>query len=170
MTRRAFSLIELVVVVVILGVIGAIAIPRVSGMASRSKVQGAAGAVQAVRSVIEEYRAIRGRPPASLSTNKFYGNSLPRNPYAPAGPTDIEIVAAGVSVTEPAVKTTTISRAFWYNSDNGEFRARVADQGQVEETLALYNAVNGTNLLAVADTKGADNVGEGDSEFSVSVD
>jgi len=75
MSRGAFSLIELVVVVVILGVIGAIAVPRMSGMASRAKVQGAAGAVQAAQSVIEEYRAIHGSPPASLGVSNFYGKS-----------------------------------------------------------------------------------------------
>jgi prepilin-type N-terminal cleavage/methylation domain-containing protein len=166
-SRRAFSLIELVVVVVILGVIGAIAIPRMSGMVSRSKVQGAAGAVQAVRSVIEEYRATRGSPPATLGTTNFYGKSAPRNPYAPAGPTDIEVVAAGAAVTEPAVKTTTVSRAFWYNSDNGEFRARVSEQGSVSATVDLYNAVNGTSITGTADTKDVNIVGVGKGSFDL---
>ncbi len=161
MSRRAFSLIELVVVVVILGVIGAIAVPRMSGMASRAKVQGAAGAVQAVRSVIEEYRAINGSPPATLGTESFYGKSRPRNPYAPLGPTDIEILAAGVSVTEPVEKTTTASRAFWYNSDNGEFRARVADLGSALATVELYNAVNGTSITSYSDTVDTETVGVG---------
>jgi len=70
-------------------------------------------------------------------------------------------------VTEPAVKTTTVSRAFWYNSDNGEIRARVSDQGATAATIDLYNAVNGTSITGMADTKDLNIVGEGSGSFDL---
>lgn len=156
MSRPGFSLIELVVVVVILGVIGAIATPRFSGMVARSKVQGAAGAVNAARSVIEEYRAVHGSPPVKVSAEHFHSEQLPRNPYATTLHQSIEVVSAGAGITEPATKTLGGQTSFWYNADNGEFRARVPAQGSAAATMALYNAVNQTQVTgttAVVDSK-----------------
>jgi prepilin-type N-terminal cleavage/methylation domain-containing protein len=146
-TARAFSLIELVMVVVVLGVIGAIAVPRLSGFGERAKVSAAAANVSIVKSRIEEYIAVEGVPPTAISGDWFAGKRVPKNPFATTGdPRQVQAVSGGVGVTEPSIKTIEGRVSYWYNRDNGEFRARVATKGSAEATLAVYNTVNGTSL------------------------
>ena len=38
---------------------------------------------------------------------------------------------------------------YWYNSANGEVRVRVGVVGSEAETLAFYNAVNGTSATTI---------------------
>ena len=56
-SRRAFSLIELVIVVVILGIIRAIAIPRMSRGAVGAADSGAISDLAVLRSAIDLYQA-----------------------------------------------------------------------------------------------------------------
>ncbi len=56
-TRRAFSLIELVIVIVILGIIGAIAIPRMSRGSAGAADASLAADLAVLRNAIELYRA-----------------------------------------------------------------------------------------------------------------
>jgi len=60
MTRRGFSLVELVIVVVILGIIGAIAIPRMSRGAEGAADSGLRSDLAVLRSAIELYSAEHG--------------------------------------------------------------------------------------------------------------
>lgn len=64
MSRRAFSLIELVVVVVIIGIIGAIAIPRMSKGASGASESSLSGNLSVLRNAIALYEAEHQAYPA----------------------------------------------------------------------------------------------------------
>jgi len=152
MRSRAFSLLELVVVVVILGVIGAIAVPRVSGFAARSKVSAASASVRMIQKRIIEEEAAEGRYPSAIDPDWFSAGEIPPNPFEKTSPRSVQVVKAGASVTEPVNKTVGSGRsAYWYNMDNGSFRARVAAQGSTGATVALYNEVNGTTLTDESD-------------------
>ena len=59
-SRKAFSLIELVIVVVIIGIIGAIAIPRMSRGAAGAADSGLVADLAVVRSAIDLYKAEHG--------------------------------------------------------------------------------------------------------------
>ncbi len=59
-SRKAFSLIELVIVVVIIGIIGAIAIPRMSRGAAGAADSGLIADLAVVRSAIDLYKAEHG--------------------------------------------------------------------------------------------------------------
>lgn len=163
MRARAFSLLELVVVVVIIGVIAAIAVPRMSGFAAGSKVQAAAASVRTMQERVVEYEGLNGAYPTTVDPDWFVGSRLPANPYEGTSPRGLQAVSGGADVTEPAIKTLGSGKAaYWYNRDNGEVRARVLDLGNAFQTLGLYNAVNGTSLTSIAQTKG----GEGSASVS----
>lgn len=59
-SRRAFSLIELVIVVVIIGIIGAIAIPRMSRGAAGAADSGLVADLAVMRNAIDLYQAEHG--------------------------------------------------------------------------------------------------------------
>ncbi|KAA0215852.1 MAG: prepilin-type N-terminal cleavage/methylation domain-containing protein [Leptolyngbya sp. PLA3] len=154
MKASAFSLLELVVVVVIVGVIAAIAIPRLSGFAAGSKVQAAASSVRAMQERVIEYQGLEGSWPGTIDPNWFMGGRIPPNPYDGTSPRGIQSVNAGADVTEPTIKVTGAGKAaYWYNRDNGQVRARVANLGTAGANVALYNAVNGTGVSALNQTK-----------------
>jgi general secretion pathway protein G len=67
-TRRAFSLIELVIVVVIIGIIGAIAIPRMSRGASGAADSSLVADLAVMRSAIDLYKAEHGGTLPTLAT------------------------------------------------------------------------------------------------------
>ncbi len=153
MRARAFSLLELVVVVVIIGVIAAIAVPRMSGFAAGSKVQAAASSVRTMQEKVIEYQGLEGAWPTTIDPNWFMGGRIPGNPYATTQKHNVQAVAGGAAVTEPTVKVVGGGKAaYWYNRDNGQVRARVADMGSASATIALYNAVNGTRVTALNQT------------------
>lgn len=56
-TRRAFSLVELVIVVVIIGIIGAIAIPRMSSAADNAAKNSVLGSQSALQKAVDLYTA-----------------------------------------------------------------------------------------------------------------
>ncbi|MCH8967307.1 MAG: prepilin-type N-terminal cleavage/methylation domain-containing protein [Planctomycetes bacterium] len=77
-TRRAFSLVELVIVVVIIGVLSAIAVPRMSGAASRSGLTAIRATLTTVRKAIDTYYAEHGMYPGYNP-----GTGLPSNAAFP---------------------------------------------------------------------------------------
>jgi general secretion pathway protein G len=67
-SRRAFSLIELVIVVVIIGIIGAIAIPRMSRGAAGAADSGLTADLTVMRTAIDLFKAEHGGVLPALAT------------------------------------------------------------------------------------------------------
>lgn len=170
MTVRAFSLLELVVVVVIIGVIAAIAVPRMSGFAAGSKVQAAASSVRSMQERVIEYQGLEGAWPSAIDPNWFMGGRIPSNPYSGTSPRGVQAVKGGVEATEPTIKIVGGGKAaYWYNRDNGQVRARVADMGKASATIALYNVVNGTGVTALNQTVVESGTVEPDAEATKTI-
>src|SRR5215212_5983808 len=68
LSRRGFSLIELVIVVVIIGIIAAIAIPRLSRGASGAADSALSGNLSVLRNAIDLYATEHGGSYPALST------------------------------------------------------------------------------------------------------
>lgn len=66
-SKRAFTLVELLVVVMILGALAAIAVPRMLSGATNAKINACETNVDLLNSQIELYYATKGAWPASLS-------------------------------------------------------------------------------------------------------
>jgi prepilin-type N-terminal cleavage/methylation domain-containing protein len=66
-TRRAFSLIELVIVIVIIGVLAAIAVPRLSRGAAAANENALAANLSVVRGALEMYAAEHGQTYPALA-------------------------------------------------------------------------------------------------------
>lgn len=81
-TRKAFTLIELMVVVAVIGILAVISIPKFSDLIDKSKEGYTKGALSTLRSAVAVYYADnQGRYPAddlaSLLASHKYINSLP---------------------------------------------------------------------------------------------
>ncbi len=147
MRGRCFSLLELVVVIVIIGVIAAIAVPRVSGFAESARSAAGTESLRRAQLWLQEYEAIHGEYPADLAEAIPTGESLPCSPFLPEDPRSIEVETKKPELLDPKQKVVGGNRtAYWYNSGNGNLRMRVSGRRNDDETLALYNAVNGTAL------------------------
>ncbi|MEM9915133.1 MAG: prepilin-type N-terminal cleavage/methylation domain-containing protein [Planctomycetota bacterium] len=160
MTKRTkpagFTLVEILIVVVILGILASIVVPQFSSATDQSKAVATASIVRTVQSKVLENYAMDGEYAATLETSWFVEGSLPHNPLAPEQRSPIVIYdsSAAESATHPADKLVTTSGAFWYNPNNGTFRALVPAQDTEELTLELYNQANSTRLGSLAATSG----------------
>lgn len=92
MTRKGFTLIELMIVVAIIGILAAIAIPKFAELVRKSNEGATKGNLGAVRSALTIYYAdMEGMfpsDPASLTINGKYLNKIPKAhapPYHAAG-------------------------------------------------------------------------------------
>lgn len=166
---RAFSLLELVVVIVIIGVIAAIAIPRVQGFQDRARVNSAAETVRRVNMKIADEFVVGGEFPSSLKPQWFSAGGLD-HPLLP-GTTGVETVAdLALEHPDPLVWKAG-DEPWWYNSINGLFRARVPPQGTQQDTIVLYNFVNGANVrIGAGGQAGSDVVDPGDATNQLGAD
>jgi len=150
-TRRArgFTLVELLIVVVLLGIVSAIVVPALGTQrhdAVTSALRSNITQVQMVLEVQHQYTS-DGSWPAALDPDWFVNLIVPQHPDNMAGVPLVEVVIAPGS-THPGDKLVHAASAgaYWYNSANGTFRARVKEQETRPETLDFYNEVNFSTL------------------------
>ncbi len=158
MTKRThhhgFTLVEILIVVVILGILASIVIPHFSEATSGSKSVATASITRTVQSKIFEDFATQSEFPSVIEPSWFVEGTLPHNPLAPdqTSPMVIYDTSASNSVTHPASKLVSTSGAFWYNPNNGAFRALVPAQNTEAQTLKLYNDANSAQVSSLAAT------------------
>lgn len=144
-------MLELAIVVAILAAVAAIAVMRVGSAAANAAVAATTETVRSVQRRVDEENAWNGVQPPTIRA-QWFPHGTPVNALLPDQTVTIQVVAAGAGITDPAVKIATVRgvAAFWYNSSNGCFRARVPRLATAPQTLALYNKVNGVNLGTAA--------------------
>ena len=152
---HGFTLVELLIVVVFIALFAATVVPALSERDEEAKIAAAQNVVRGVARQIERYRAQHDEWPPRVQAEWFRGHKLPINPLEPDHPRSIDEDNDAGGRTEkwhPTGKTTA-SWPFWYNPSNGSIRIRVPEQATREETLALYNLVNGTDAKSMGDIK-----------------
>ena len=149
-----FTLVEILIVVVILGILASIVIPQFSSATEQSKAVATASIVRTVQSKVFENYAMDGNYATTLEDSWFVEGSLPHNPLAPEQQSPIVLYdnSAADNATHPADKLVTTSGAFWYNPNNGTFRALVPAQDTEALTLELYNQANSAQVSSLAAT------------------
>ncbi|GJQ29494.1 MAG: hypothetical protein HBSAPP03_13780 [Phycisphaerae bacterium] len=140
---RAFSLLELVVTVAMIGIIVTIAAPRMSRLSESARIAATQETVRRAQYVLDEQQAITGEYPGTLRPEWFpHGRIV--NGLLPDQATLLQVVAGPPEQTDPSspIAGTKAAAAFWYNSANGHFRARIPSQGSQAANAALYRKVN----------------------------
>ena len=97
-TRKAFTLIEILIVVVILGILAAVVIPQFTNAADDANAASVRTQLQTLRSQIELYRAENGADPDLANTgwaDMVGGGYLPGPPKNPLTGTNSFGTAAG---------------------------------------------------------------------------
>ena len=114
--------------------------------------------VHAALSTLQEQALYRGammeadsaeprRFPLEISP-RWFDNRMPVNRLVPPGQPWLDVAPPNDKNDHPPdpVITRPDQAGFWYNPYRGIFRARVTPQFTDEETLKLYNELNGTSL------------------------
>lgn len=151
MSRRAFTLVEMLIVVIILGILAAAIIPQFTEAADDTRANTVAIIVKSMQRQISVEKAKTGSWPATIDPAWFEGGTLPTNPFDPDATNIIQVANHGNNL-HPGTKTIHPIGAFWYNCDNGIIRARVTAGANNTETIALYNTVNGCKITALNQT------------------
>ncbi len=141
-TRRAFTLIDLMIVIVILGVLAAIVLP----MFQTHKAEAATAALQTTLRIVKEeivlYQATNNVVPPNIDPDWFAEDAIPEHPENTIGVAALELATGPAAHPTYKLLKAGVAGAFWYNQDNAAFRARVSDQGTAAETLVYYNFIN----------------------------
>lgn len=155
-TRRArgFTLVELLIVVVLLAIVSAVVLPALSTERREAVTSTLRSNITQVQMVLEVQRQDTpdGSWPPAIEQDWFVNLIVPQHPDNMAGVPLVETVIAPGS-THPGDKVVHAGAAgaYWYNSANGTFRARVKQQESAAETLAYYNEVNFSALGGLGD-------------------
>lgn len=155
LSRRAFSLIEIMMVVSVLAILGAIVIPRFTNSRDAAEKSALATTVHGVNTKLTNEYANGGEWPAAIEAAWFIGGE-PRHAQNGYGVPMVQVVTTdGLEHPADKVLKAGVGGAYWYNAEEGIFRARVSDQGSAAATLLMYNEVNN------CDASGLGNYGGG---------
>lgn len=103
--------------------------------------------------------------PAAIDEEWFQGPSgVPRNPLVSSERPWIDMASADeLDQEHPMVKMTADPKlaGFWYNPSLGVIRARVPVMVSDDETLELYNRVNGTHIASIFGSTNATSESDG---------
>jgi prepilin-type N-terminal cleavage/methylation domain-containing protein len=151
---RAMTMLELMIVVALLAILAAIATPKflnIGQQARSSTLQFNLALMQAALEYHSTEDGIHGHPPA-INPAWFRSGMLPDHPENSFNVPSVEVVEQPLfDHPEDKVLTHSSHGAYWYNAGNGIIRARVADQGTLETTLAFYNFVNRASESSLGD-------------------
>lgn len=148
--QAGMTLIEILIVVTLLAIISIIVIPRYAEANMEAKIAAAQEILHSVQTQIAVHRQTQGGYPEVIDPRWFAAGDLPENPFDPDHPIGIQYVDPGdPKQSHPGTKSVRPTGSFWYNPSNGCFRAYVRKMPTSNETLQLYNHVNGCNLTAL---------------------
>jgi len=160
-SRRAFTLIELLIIVAMLGILAAIVIPYYGESTDAARTEALATNVAHIRAQVIRYSTdssttlSAGGYPAAIAGSWFRVGQPPDHAWSSQAIV-VETVNGPSTHYYPAVKTfdpTVVGAASaWYNNLNGAFCARVPAQATDAETLALFNAVNKSQATSIGQT------------------
>ncbi|TVQ51647.1 MAG: prepilin-type N-terminal cleavage/methylation domain-containing protein [Phycisphaerales bacterium] len=164
--RFAFTLIELITVIVVLAILAGVALPRYFDYSERARVSVAQNSRSALATAIVNAKlydaavnGTEGRWPSDLEEilQTQEGNEL-LNPYHTDQMPIYDIDQGGPDKWHMRYKTigSALSRgswgSIWYNPDNGQVRFRIPEQETAQETIDLFNKVNGTSVTSLGQT------------------
>lgn len=153
-SAAGFTLVELTIVVLMLSILAAMVLPKISGGTDLSRTNATATTVRTVNSMIQyaitNPENTTGDIPATIDPDWFADKKIPVHPWdeSYSGPRVEVDATAGADQTHPVFKTFRGTGVFWYNPNNGRFRALIPDQGDTAANLELYNAANGAAITA----------------------
>ena len=153
-SRRAFTLIELIIVVSIIGILAAIVLPKFSHGKDQAAIAALASNVQSIQSKAAAEMAKSGDWPTAIDPTWFAGGEPdhPQNTYGIPMIQTVEV--AGLQHPVQKMLGPGGAGAYWYNTATGAFRARVSDQGSEAATLKAYNEINGASETAMGNYGG----------------
>ncbi len=154
---------------VITGTIAAVAVPRIGDFHTRARVQSLAESVRRANMKIVDEWAAEGEFPDTPDA-AWFAQGEPQHTLL-AGESGVEVVDDRSKEHPDPLIWASGADPWWYNAANGLFRARVPAQASQGATLALYNYVNGTNVLVQAGgEKGSSLLDPADLDGSLGID